>query len=132
MANYKGRKGDQSPNSPHVRRAPTSVSELIGKVVKANGLGKKNPLEPLQAAWRDALGRVTTQATRLSAFRSGVLTVEVDSAALAQELGVYYKKDLLKRLCEQSGVRVKDLRFKVVGRPNPDVNGVPQTRPGLR
>lgn len=126
MSNYKRRRGNPFPNSPHEgdqgravqkKVGASAVGDLIAGVVRANGLDKKSPLEPLRAAWRDAVGRTTAASTRLQGFRGGTLTVEVDSAALAQELGVYLKKQLLQRLCETTKVRVKDLRFKVAGRP---------------
>jgi len=125
MRNYKGRGSTPRRDSSQVRGQGTpgrkkvtasAVGDLIAGVVKANGLDKKNPLEPLRVAWREAVGRSMADSTSLQAYRGGTLTVEVDSAALAQELGVYMKKQLLERLCETSKVRVKDLRFKVTGR----------------
>jgi predicted nucleic acid-binding Zn ribbon protein len=92
-----------------------SVGDLIGKVVKRNGLGRRNPLETLQKAWREAVGREAAESTRLTSFKGGTLTVEVGSAALAQELGVYHKRELLRRLQAEAGVGLSDIRFKVVG-----------------
>jgi predicted nucleic acid-binding Zn ribbon protein len=92
-----------------------SVGDLIGQVVKDSGLGKKNPLEPLQRAWREAVGRAAAESTRLKSFRGGTLTVEVDSAALAQELGVYHKRELVIRLRNETRLPLSDLRFRVVG-----------------
>jgi predicted nucleic acid-binding Zn ribbon protein len=92
-----------------------SVGDLIGKVVKRNGLGKRNPLEVLQKAWREAVGREAAASTRLKSFKGGTLTVEVDSAALAHELGVYHKRALLKRLQAEARVALQDIRFKVAG-----------------
>ena len=92
-----------------------SVGDLIGQVVKQNGLGKRSPLEPLKRAWSEAVGRAAAESTRLKSFRSGTLTVEVTSAALAQELGVYHKRELVVRLRNETRLPVQDLRFRVVG-----------------
>ncbi len=95
-----------------------SIGDLIGKIVSTNGLGKRNPLEPLQKAWREAVGRQAAESTRLASFRGGTLTVDVDSAALAQELGVYHKRELVIRLRNETKVPIQDLRFRVVGTPS--------------
>lgn len=92
-----------------------SVGDLIGKVVSRNGLDKRSPLEPLRKAWREAVGREAAESTRLKSFKGGTLTVEVDSAALAQELGVYHKRELLARLRAEARVPLQDIRFRVVG-----------------
>ena len=46
--------------------------------------------------------------------------VEVRSAALGQELSVYHKRMLLKRLEEQTGIKLADLRCKLSGPPQGD------------
>jgi hypothetical protein len=92
-----------------------SVGDLIGKVVRANGLDRTDPLDGLRKAWREAVGRQAASSTRLKSFRGGTLTVEVDSAVLAQELGVYHKRELLGRLRSEARVPLQDIRFRVVG-----------------
>jgi len=44
------------------------------------------------------------------------LVVEVDSAALGQELAVYHKARILKCLRESTGIRLSDLRCRQAGR----------------
>ena len=114
---YRERLEGISPSSPHGKRwgRMDSIGDLIGKVVQNSGLGKRNSLETLQKAWREAVGREAAQSTRLKSFRGGTLTVEVDSAALAQELGVYHKRELLERLRAEARVPLQDIRFRVVG-----------------
>jgi len=115
---YPGAKGRFHPGSPQGRRRDTvAVGDLIGQVVKQAGLEDGGKLAKLKRAWLEAVGKDFAGQTRLQGLKAGVLTVEVDSAALAQELSVYYKRQLLRRLGEQTGVKLVDLRCRVVGRP---------------
>jgi len=114
-----------SPRRPGPERALAAarVGDLIAGVVREAGLHRSPKLERLSEAWRDAVGREQAAQTRLVAFKRGVLTVEVGSAALAQELGVYYRQALVEGLRERSGLPVRDLRCKVTGvvlSPSPD------------
>jgi hypothetical protein len=84
-------------------------------VLRDAGLDRKDPLGPLRDAWRDAVGREIAEGTKVKGFKGGVLTIEVASAALAHELGVYHGKALAKRLREQANGSLQDIRFKVVG-----------------
>lgn len=95
------------------------VGDLIGRVAEQAGIGRSPQLQKLEQAWRDAVGRATASQTRIQGLRAGVLTIEVSSSALAQELMVYYRRDLLARLREQAGAALVDLRFRVTGQPVP-------------
>ena len=74
--------------------------------------------------WCEAVGRASAAQTRLVSFRGGVLVVEVSSSALAHELGVYYKRELLGQLRERAGVPVEELRCRVSGHPQGSGKGV--------
>jgi predicted nucleic acid-binding Zn ribbon protein len=93
------------------------VGELIGRVAEQAGIGRSPQLQRLEEAWREAVGRATASQTRIQGLRAGVLTIEVTSSALAQELMVYYRRDLLARLREQAGAALVELRFRVTGQP---------------
>ncbi|MGE0707058.1 MAG: DUF721 domain-containing protein [Planctomycetota bacterium] len=90
------------------------VGDVIAKVMRGQ-TRQQDLLGKLEAAWRDAVGAKTAQDTRLAHLRGGVLTVEVRTSGLAQELGVYLKAQLLSRLQERAGVVLKDLRCRVGG-----------------
>lgn len=124
MATYGSRQGRFHPNSPQTPARPKTdrVGDLIAGVVKASGLGKSSPLERLQGIWREAVGRKNAGETRLLSLRKGLLTVEVTSSALAYELGVYYKHDLLARLREEGKVPIQDLKCVVGGTPRGSSN----------
>lgn len=113
---YRASPGAVSPSSPPDRaEAAARVGDLIAGVVREVGLHRSPKLERLQEAWRAAVGREQAEQTRLVGFNRGVLTIEVPSAALAQELGVYLKRALVEGLAERSGLPVRDLRCKVAG-----------------
>jgi hypothetical protein len=104
--------------NPHLRArsAPSAqVGDLVAKVVESAGLGKTTQKSVLSKAWRDAVGRDIAAQTEIQGLRGGVLTVQVGSAALAHELMVYYRRDLLARLREQTKIPLTDLRCKVTG-----------------
>lgn len=107
--------------SPREERGPRAVGDLIGRLKSQVGLGRSAAaLERLEAAWVEAVGRRSAQGARLRSFRGGTLTVDVDSAALAHELGVYHRRALLARLRERSGLPVTELRLRVVGEASPE------------
>ena len=125
MAGYGSQNGRFHPNSPQTPRAQSEarVGDLIAGVVKASGLGKASALDRLQGVWREAVGRKNAAETRLLSLRKGLLTVEVSSSALAYELGVYYKHDLLSRLRQVAKVPVQDLKCVVGGAFRGSSNG---------
>ena len=112
------------PGSPHVGRQDRDaqrVGEVVASVVKAAGVGDRSALARLRQAWHEAVGREYALQTRLTGLSKGILTVEVDSAALGQELAVYHKRSLLQRLQETTGIRLVDLRCRLLGRRRREV-----------
>jgi hypothetical protein len=100
------------------RPAPSSpIRELVAQVLKQHGIGGDSRLRKVVAAWRDAAGAEFFADSRVTGFKSGILTVEVDSAALLQELAVYRKRELLMALKEKEP-GVVDVRFKPGSRPS--------------
>ena len=93
------------------------MAELVGKVLRDTGLdGRETQLDRLRAAWPEAVGKQAAEQSHVESFKGGRLTVEVASAALAQELGVYLKARLLQGLRERTRLPVQDLRVKLGGR----------------
>lgn len=115
--------GQRLASTPHphvIQRTPaTPVGDLVSKVVEAAGIGRTTQKAVLAKAWREAVGREIAAQTEIQGLRGGVLTVLVGSAALAHDLMVYYRRDLLGRLRDQTKVPITDLRFKVTGTPGP-------------
>jgi predicted nucleic acid-binding Zn ribbon protein len=94
------------------RPGPTSpVREILASCLKQHGIGGDPALRRVHAAWRGAAGREFCEQTRVTGLRKGVLHVEVDSAALLQELSVYRKRELLLAL-RQNEPTVSDIKFR--------------------
>jgi predicted nucleic acid-binding Zn ribbon protein len=97
------------------RREPEHLSRIIERVLKEAGLHTKNTAADLLAAWREVVGPEIGSHTSIYGFRSGVVTVSVDSAPLCQELELFRKEELLTRLREKfRDSYVRELRFRLV------------------
>ncbi len=103
-----GRFTGELPERP---KPTSSVRDLVALVFKQHGVGGDPQLRRATAAWRDAAGAEYCEQARATSLKKGVLTVEVDSAALLQELSVYRKKDLLHAL-RRAEPSISDLKFK--------------------
>ena len=96
---------------PERPKPATSVRDLVAAVLKQNGIGGDPALRRAVAAWREAAGGEFCEQTRVTGLKKGVLSVEVDSAALLQELSVYRKKELLQAL-RQKDSSISEVKFK--------------------
>ena len=105
----------------HYRELPYRLAEgppvrdLVARVLKEAGVGSDPRLRRAVAAWRDAVGSESFEQSRVTGLARGVLTVEVDSAALHQELAVYRKRELLTAL-RRLEPTISDVRFRVAGK----------------
>ena len=103
-----------------MKTAPGSASPigaLIRDMLKSRGVTRASHPPGLAAAWTAAVGPARAGATRLAGLRSGVLTVEVESAPLRCELDAFHKEDLVERLrvlVPQHGIR--KIAFRPWGR----------------
>ena len=88
------------------------LSDVIPQLFKKVGIATGRNRE-IQNAWREVAGEEISENTKVVAFRSGVLTIEVAPAALLHELTIYYKKDFLKLLRARLKFGLNDLKFKV-------------------
>ena len=91
------------------------AGDLLKSVVKDCGLDQLGQVERLGELWRTLVGEQTASKSRIASFRGGVLMVEVANSGLGQELSVYLKRDLLKKLRAESGLKITDLRCRVGG-----------------
>jgi len=98
------------------RTQAAPVADLIAGVVKQAGVGENTPLAKLRKAWVRVVGRSMAEGSRVVRVEKQTLVVEVDSAALGQELAVYHKARILDCLRDTTGVRLSDLRCRQGGR----------------
>ena len=69
--------------------------------------------EEISKIWQRAVGDDLAALSRPIRFRGGVLTVEIDSAPLAAELGTFAKQHLLEALDREGLAGVCELKFRV-------------------
>ena len=98
-----------------VRRggAAEPIGAILPRVMRESGFGKR-PRRGLAGVWAKAAGDALAEETRPATLRSGVLTVEVRSAALLAELAGFRTAEMLSRLvAEDRSGRVRELRFRL-------------------
>jgi hypothetical protein len=104
-----GRKG--SVRDLPERPSPSSpIRDVLAQVLKQYGLGSDPRIRRVVAAWREAAGTEFFDKTRVVSVKDGVVTIQVESAPLLQELAVYHKRGLLAAL-QRAESSVVDLRF---------------------
>ncbi len=97
------------------RRPISTIQDAIASFMQTSGFGKRSLQDQLGRAWCEAIGPEAAAHTRLSrTIRRGILSVEVDSAALLGELGGFRKAEILKVLQEKvKSTYIEDIRFKL-------------------
>jgi hypothetical protein len=119
-----------SPKRGGSRSGPRPLSDVLGELFAARGLGRLRAAKELEDAWNAAVGEPACRQTRVGEVRRGVLHVTVAHPALLEELSAFHKSEILTALRQNApGTVVHDIRFRVgpVG-PEPDAGPGPQTR----
>ena len=87
---------------------------VLKKLIKRKRFFQKRKYRGLTAAWTEVVDDFVADHSRISGYAEGVVTVEVDSPVLLQELSSFMKPDLLRRLqAEEGGKDVADVRFRL-------------------
>lgn len=110
--------GSSFGESPERPGPSASIREVLALVFKQHGIGGDPKLRRVVAAWREAVGSESFARTRVVSFLRNVLSVEVDSAALLQELAVYRKRELLQAL-RRVEASISEVKFRVGGKRGP-------------
>lgn len=101
-------------SGPSRPRGPRPLSEILGTLMEARGLGRQRARRELEAAWAAAVGESTAQRSRIAGLRHGVLTVTVAHPALLEELAAFRKPQVLEALRQALPTTpIRDLRFRV-------------------
>jgi predicted nucleic acid-binding Zn ribbon protein len=82
---------------------PEPLAEIITRALKEAGIRRPPADSPFEQAWREVAGEDVARHSRVSSFRGGVLTVEVFTAPLREELQVYRCDELLRALRSRLG-----------------------------
>jgi predicted nucleic acid-binding Zn ribbon protein len=102
-----------------MERGPESLAEILSRLFLQRGWGRRQEQARIEEAWGRVAGPELAKKTRVSAFRRGVLEIEVNHATLLQELVGFHRRRLLRDLqTALTGVHLKDLRFRLAARPD--------------
>jgi predicted nucleic acid-binding Zn ribbon protein len=98
------------------RVEPEALGTGLKRELKRSGLSWMMKHRELLLVWNEVIGPELGEKTRVTRWRDGVLTVEVDSAPLLQELDGFYKESLLESLrAAAPDLAWRDLRFRLAG-----------------
>lgn len=99
---------------PRGSRQPRLIGELLPGILRGLRGPKASRIERLRPVWEEVAGEPTAARTRLSSLESGVLTIEVESAALKHHLTTFRREALLGALRERlPDLPLFELRFRV-------------------
>ncbi len=97
------------------KRGPEALGDILKRVLRESGFADRKSGDEITEVWREIAGPETGSHTSIYAFRSGIVTVAVDSAPLCQELDLFRKEELLDALRQKvRGSYVRELRFRLV------------------
>jgi predicted nucleic acid-binding Zn ribbon protein len=92
---------------------PEPIKEVLARLFTARGWGRRQARLHLERAWAAAVPPHYAAHTRVLGLRRGVLEVEINGAAILQELAHFHKRHLLEVLRERlPGHTLKELRFR--------------------
>lgn len=116
----------------------TPIRDVLAQVLKQYGLGSDPRLRKAVAAWREAAGTEFFDQTQVVGVKEGVVTIQVATAPLLQELAVYHKRGLLAAL-KKADPSILDVQFRAnggavgkVGRGGAKTRGVSAERGRVR
>ncbi|MAG57914.1 MAG: hypothetical protein CMJ83_16645 [Planctomycetes bacterium] len=91
------------------------LGNVLDGLLGRRGLSKRHrELAALRRAWANAAGDDVAGHTRVRGLRTGVLTIDVDSAPLCHRLAAFEKDRLLQAVQEQARkLWVAELRFRL-------------------
>jgi predicted nucleic acid-binding Zn ribbon protein len=107
------------------RGGARSIGDLLAGFLEETKAGREIARERVEAAWRAAVGPEVAAETRVQGLRDGVLSVEVASSALLQELKTFYRASILAALKAgggagekgEAGLAVREITFKLGAMP---------------
>jgi hypothetical protein len=102
------------PRKPGAPPPVSSIGDILGQVIRKEGLGKKElkGRRLAQKALTEVLGNELVQHAQVVSVKTGVATVEADSAALFQELEGFRREELIEAF-RKAGLKVRELRVRL-------------------
>lgn len=106
------------PSGKGPESGPEPVGPVLKRLLKGLRLEERNREGALASAWESAAGAELAGRARPVSFRQGLLTVEVEGAALLQEVRGFRARSILAAIRGLAGGGgVREIRFVPAGRP---------------
>jgi predicted nucleic acid-binding Zn ribbon protein len=100
------------PESPGKHEAE-GLSSILSRCIKRNRIKERIEGGSIFAAWPELVGENLATSTRPVRLAGGILTVEVASAPLLQELSTFRRSEILDAVrARDEFAGVRDLRFR--------------------
>lgn len=91
---------------------PRPIRDVLTELMNRRGFARIQNRRSRDAAWREVVGPVLAEHSRLGNARRGTLEITVSNPVIAQEM-TYQKTEILTRLQELLPEEsIRDLRFK--------------------
>ena len=81
-------------------REPEAVGDILPKLMRHIKPRKNDGLKELRDVWPQLVGEAVAKRSRIAAYHSGEIILEVASSALRQDLGIFRREKLLESLRE--------------------------------
>ena len=101
------------PHPSSFRAGPQAIGDILPELMARRGYARVQAAQEYESAWREAVGPLAAQYTRVGGLRGGKLEVVTANSTLIQEL-TFQKAAILatlNRLLPEQGF--KDLRFRL-------------------
>jgi predicted nucleic acid-binding Zn ribbon protein len=92
---------------------PEEIGKILKRWMSRNRIRERVSDQSVFGRWKDVVGPEIAAATRVVRLAGGVLTVEVSSAPLLNELATYHREEILSSLQAIEGMGdVRQIRFR--------------------
>jgi len=92
---------------------PEEIGQILSRWLSKNRVKERLNKESIYGYWKRVVGEEIASSTRVVRYAGGILTVEVSSAPLLNELATYHKEDILESIREQEKFQgIRDIRFR--------------------
>lgn len=99
-----------APKNPHEAE---EIGAILGRWLSKNRVKERLKGDSIFVRWKEVVGDELAAATRVVRCAAGVLTVEVSSAPLLNELATYRKNEILRSVQSLEEFRgIREIRFK--------------------
>ena len=113
-ADNRKKKKYYKPSRVYLPPKEKHIQPLIEKLIDKMGFGAKPVFFKVRDKWESVVGEKIAAHTRVTAYKGKILKVLVDSSALLQELSVFRKSELKKKMVAgKNKFFVSEIRFKL-------------------